>query len=91
MLLTDALAEAGDDALANGKLRFALADPEERIELRVGPLAQGAAEHLRATLNLPGPASLETLADEVAVETVSDGELLVIAFTVEGGAAVDGG
>lgn len=84
MLLTDALAEAGTEASADGHLRFVLDDPDSLIQLKIGPLAAGGADNLRGALSLPGESSLEVLADEVGVESGESGEFLALTFRVPG-------
>ena len=83
MLLTDALGEA-DAGRSDAGLRFAVDDPDGRIVLRIGPLADGGAEKLRNDLRLPGDASLEVLADDVGTETTDEGEYLSITYNVSG-------
>jgi hypothetical protein len=81
MLLADAISAAAPRAFADGYVRLSIADRPEGVELKVGPMASGAAESLRSSLALPGVGgSLETLADEVRTEADGDGEYLVVAI-----------
>jgi serine/threonine-protein kinase RsbW len=79
MLLSDAISAGAPQGFADGHVSLSIADREEGVELRVGPMVGGGAERLRASLNLPDlGGSLETLADEVRVEQDDDGEFLVV-------------
>ncbi len=81
MLLADAISAAAPRAFADGQMRLSIADRPEGVELKVGPMAAGAAEGLRSSLALPEVGgSLETLADEVRTEADGDGEYLVVAI-----------
>jgi anti-sigma regulatory factor (Ser/Thr protein kinase) len=79
MLLADAISAAAPRGFADGKVKLSIADRPEGVELKIGPMASGAAEGLRASLSLPDVGgSLETLADEVRTEADGDGEYLVV-------------
>lgn len=79
MLLSDAISASAPRGFADGQVSFSIADHDEGVVLRVGPMVGGGAEQLRSSLNLPDlGASLETLADEVRVERDGDGEFLVL-------------
>jgi serine/threonine-protein kinase RsbW len=79
MLLSDAISAAAPRGFADGHVRLSIADRPEGVELRVGPMQEGAAEGLRSSLSLPDVGgSLETLADEIRTEADSDGEYLVV-------------
>jgi serine/threonine-protein kinase RsbW len=79
MLLSDAISAGAPQGFADGQVSLSIADREEGVELRVGPMVGGGAERLRASLTLPDVGgSLETLADEVRVEQDDDGEFLVV-------------
>ncbi|MGH2938237.1 MAG: ATP-binding protein [Solirubrobacterales bacterium] len=81
MLLSDAISAAAPNCFADGHVRLSIADRPEGVELKVGPMAAGAAAGLRGSLSLPDVGgSLETLADEVRTESDRDGEYLVVAF-----------
>lgn len=80
MLLSDAISAGATRAFADGHVSLRIADREEGVELRVGPMKDGGAAQLRASLDLPELGSLETLADEVRVEQDDDGEFLVLAI-----------
>jgi serine/threonine-protein kinase RsbW len=79
MLLSDAISAGAPQGFEDGLVSFSIADREEGIELRVGPMLGGAAERLRASLDLPHlGGSLEALADDMRVEDGDDGEFLVV-------------
>ncbi len=81
MLLSDAISAAAPRGFADGTVRLTIADRPDGVELKVGPMASGAAENLRSSLSLPDVGgSLETLADEIRTETDGEGEYLVVAI-----------
>lgn len=79
MLLSDAISAGAPQGFADGHVSLSIADRAEGVVLRIGPMIDGGAEQLRASLDLPDlGGSLETLADEVRVEQDGDGEFLVV-------------
>jgi anti-sigma regulatory factor (Ser/Thr protein kinase) len=85
MLLSDAISAAAPRGFADGHVRLSIADRPEGVELKVGPMAAGAAGSLRQSLSLPDVGgSLESLADEVRTESDGDGEYLVVAIAAVG-------
>ena len=79
VLLSDAISAAAPDAFQDGHVSISIADREEGVELRVGPMASGGADRLRDGLELPQVGgSLESLADELRSEQDDDGEYLVV-------------
>jgi serine/threonine-protein kinase RsbW len=79
MLLSDAISAGASQGFENGPVSLSIVDSDEGLELKVGPMKDGGAERLRASLNLPElGGSLESLADEVRVEQDGDGEFLVV-------------
>jgi serine/threonine-protein kinase RsbW len=82
VLLTDAIAAAAPGHFADGTVRLALADAEDGIELRLGPMADGGAAQVRDALGVPDiGGSLEALADDLSVEGAEDGDYLAIRFS----------
>jgi serine/threonine-protein kinase RsbW len=82
VLLTDAIAAAAPGHFAEGMVRLALADAQDGLELRLGPMADGGAEEVREALGIPDVGgSLEALADDLSVEGGEDGDYLAIRFT----------
>lgn len=81
VLVTDAIADAVPSRFADGRVRLGLDDRGEGIALRIGPMDSGTAAEVRRELEVPDVGgSLETLADELAIEEPGDGEYLVIRF-----------
>lgn len=79
MLLSDAISAGAPQAFEDGQVCLSIADREAGVELRVGPMASGGAERLRASLDLPElGGSLETLADDLRVEEGDGGDFLVV-------------
>jgi serine/threonine-protein kinase RsbW len=79
MLLSDAISAGAPKAFDGERVCLSIADRDEGVELRVGPMASGGAERLRASLDLPElGGSLETLADELRVEQGEGGDFLVV-------------
>ncbi len=82
LLLVDGIAAAAPGRFAEGKVRLALADGEDGLELRLGPLQEGGAEGVRAALGVPAVGgTMETLADEFAVEGSEEGDYLAVRFS----------
>jgi hypothetical protein len=79
MLLADAISAAAPRGFPGGHVKLSIADRPEGVELKIGPMEEGAADGLRSSLSLPDVGgSLETLADEVRTEADGDGEYLVV-------------
>jgi serine/threonine-protein kinase RsbW len=79
MLLSDAISAGAPKAFEGERVCLSIADRDEGVELRVGPMRSGGAERLRASLDLPElGGSLEALADELRVEQGDDGDFLVV-------------
>jgi serine/threonine-protein kinase RsbW len=90
MLLGDALSASIPEGFPSGPTRLAVEDGDGTIDVRVGPMSDGAAERVRRELELPQVGgSLENLADRVAVETGDDGEYLAICVRVASPRAAD--
>ncbi len=79
VLLSDAISANGELSFPDGTARLAVSEQQGSFEVRVGPLEPGAARRLLDGMRLPAiDASLESLADEVRIDAVDDGELLAI-------------
>lgn len=79
MLLSDAISARAPEGFSDGHVSLSLADQPEGVRLRVGPMRKGAAEQLRASLDLPEVGgTLATLADELRVEEGDEGDYLVV-------------
>ena len=82
VLVTDAIAAAAPGRFADGSVRLGLAERDDGLELRLGPMDGGGAEEIREELEVPEVGgSLEALADELAVEEADDGDYLAIRFS----------
>ena len=78
VLLSDAIS-AGGDGFPDGTARIAISEDDGSFLMRVGPLHDGGGQRLLDGMRIPAlDASLEDLADEVAVESVDDGEVVAI-------------
>jgi serine/threonine-protein kinase RsbW len=78
ILLGDAIAGGSPEGFVDGRVQVAVTDEERGIEVKVGPLREGAAERLLGSLEVPAlGASLEKLADDVRVEDAAGGEHLL--------------
>lgn len=81
MLLTDAVSARAPQAFGDSSLRFAIADGEDGIDLRIGPMPDGASQQLLDGLAVPQVGgTLEALADELRVERDDNGEYVVVRF-----------
>ncbi|HEX6667113.1 MAG TPA: ATP-binding protein [Solirubrobacterales bacterium] len=79
MLLSDAISAHAPAGFADGHVSLSIADREDGVELRVGPMVSGGGEQLRSAMELPEVGgSLESLADELRVEQAEDGDYLVV-------------
>lgn len=79
MLLSDAISAGAGPGFPDGHVTLSILDRPDGVELRVGPMEPGGGESLRQSLDLPEVGgSLEALADEMRVESDSDGDYLVV-------------
>jgi serine/threonine-protein kinase RsbW len=79
VLLSDAISAGGAAGFPNGTAHIAVSEEDGCFEVRVGPLADGGGQRLLDGLRIPDlGASLETLADEVRVDSSGAGEFLVV-------------
>jgi anti-sigma regulatory factor (Ser/Thr protein kinase) len=80
MLLSDAISAAAPQGFSDGHVELSIAEREQGVELRVGPMNEGGAERLRQGLDVPAVGSLEALTDDLRVEQGAEGEFLVFAI-----------
>jgi serine/threonine-protein kinase RsbW len=76
VLLGDAVSSSGGGAFAGGQVGISIKDGDGTLDVRVGPLVEGAGERLLNEMELPGAGSLRTLASkmEVTKGETSEGE-----------------
>jgi anti-sigma regulatory factor (Ser/Thr protein kinase) len=81
VLITDAIAGAAPGRFADDCVRLGLGESNGGLELRLGPMEEGAAGEIRRELDVPEiGGSLEALADEFDVEESDDGDYLIVRF-----------
>jgi hypothetical protein len=81
VLVTDAIADAAPERFADGCVRLGLGESEHGLELRLGPMEDGAAAEIRQRLEVPEiGGSLEGLVEEVDVEKSDEGDYLIVRF-----------
>jgi serine/threonine-protein kinase RsbW len=81
VLVTDAIAVAAPERFSDGCVRLGLDETEGGLELRLGPMEDGAGGAIRRQLEVPEVGgSLEGLVDEIGVESSSEGDYLIVRF-----------
>jgi anti-sigma regulatory factor (Ser/Thr protein kinase) len=79
VLLSDAISAGGAAGFPNGTAHIVVSEEDGCFEVRVGPLVDGGGQRLLEGLRIPDiGGSLETLADEVRVDSADAGEVLVV-------------
>jgi serine/threonine-protein kinase RsbW len=76
VLLGDAVSSYGGGDFADGRVGISIRDVAGALDVRVGPLVEGAGERLLDEMELPGHGSLRSLARsmEIAQEKTPEGE-----------------
>ena len=83
MLIGDAIAAYAGSGFDEGPVQLSIQDGDGSIDIRLGPMVEGAGEQLRSDLAIPGlDATLEKLADEVTVERDADGEYFTLRLSL---------
>lgn len=67
VLLGDAVSSSGSGDFADGRVGIFIKDGDGTLDVRVGPLVEGAGERLMAEMELPGQGSLRSLASSMEV------------------------
>jgi serine/threonine-protein kinase RsbW len=67
MLLGDAVSASGGGDFTDGRVGIAIKDRAGTLEVRVGPLVEGAGERLLSEMEVPGAGSLRDLASNMRV------------------------
>jgi anti-sigma regulatory factor (Ser/Thr protein kinase) len=81
VLVTDAIADAAPERFSDGCVRLGLDETEAGLELRLGPMEDGAGGEIRRQLEVPEVGgSLEGLVDEIGVESSGEGDYLIVRF-----------
>jgi anti-sigma regulatory factor (Ser/Thr protein kinase) len=79
ILLSDAISSQGPDEFPDETAQVEITELDAAFRVRLGPLRDGGGERLLDRMRIPElGASLEGLADEMAVESDSAGEFLVM-------------
>jgi serine/threonine-protein kinase RsbW len=76
VLLGDAVSTSGEGEFSDGRVGISINERDGLLDVRVGPLVEGAGERLLSEMEVPGAGSLRTLAHkmEVTEGTTSEGE-----------------
>ncbi|HKH42106.1 MAG TPA: ATP-binding protein [Solirubrobacterales bacterium] len=76
VLLGDAVSSSAGDEFAHGRVGISIRDGDGTLDVRVGPLVEGAGEKLLEEMELPGAGSLRSLASrmEVTRDRTAEGE-----------------
>lgn len=76
VLLGDAVSASGEGNFSEGRVGISIKDGDGTLDVRVGPLVEGAGERLIAEMEVPGAGSLSSLASnmEVSKEETPEGE-----------------
>jgi serine/threonine-protein kinase RsbW len=69
VLLGDAVSASGEGNFSEGRLGIFIKDGDGTLDVRVGPLVEGAGERLMAEMEVPGAGSLSSLASNMQVST----------------------
>jgi len=81
VLVTDAIADAAPERFSDGCVRLGLDETDAGLELRLGPMEDGAGSDIRRQLEVPEVGgSLEGLVDEIGVENSGAGDYLIVRF-----------
>ena len=84
VLISDALSAGAQSSLSDGTVRIIVTEDSGAFGVRIGPLEPGDGRSLLDGLRIPQlGASLETLAEEVAVEAGDEGEYVVLRIARE--------
>jgi serine/threonine-protein kinase RsbW len=67
VLLGDAVSTSGEDEFSDGRVGIAINERDGSLDVRVGPLVEGAGERLLSEMELPGTGSLRSLARNMGV------------------------
>jgi serine/threonine-protein kinase RsbW len=76
VLLGDAVSSSDEENFADGRVTLTIKDGDGTIDVKVGPLVDGAGERLLGEMEVPGAGSLSTLTNRMEVRRgeTADGE-----------------
>jgi anti-sigma regulatory factor (Ser/Thr protein kinase) len=74
VLIGDAVSAHDASDFVGGTVDLEILDGDGRLDVRIGPLVEGASERILKSLELPGGTSLQKLASEVDVERRAAGD-----------------
>ncbi len=74
VLLGDAVSASAEGHFSNGRMRLFIKDGDGTLDVRVGPLVEGAGQRLLDEMEVPGAGSLSSLATNMEVSTEETGE-----------------
>jgi len=86
VLLGDAVSTSGEGEFFDGQLGISINEDDGTLDVRVGPLVQGAGERLLSEMDVPGAGSLRSLAKkmEIVQGTTPEGDSAeFLAFEVD--------
>jgi serine/threonine-protein kinase RsbW len=69
VLLGDAVSSSGERDFADGRVGITIKDGDGTLDVRVGPLVEGAGERLLDEMDVPGAGSLRSLTSRMEVTT----------------------
>jgi hypothetical protein len=67
VLIGDAVSTSGEGEFSDGRVGIAIKEEEGSLDVRVGPLVQGAGERLLSEMEVPGAGSLSSLTQRMEV------------------------
>jgi len=67
VLLGDAVSASGGADFSDGRVGISIKDASGKLDVRVGPLVEGAGDRLMSEMDVPGAGSLRSLASSMAV------------------------
>jgi hypothetical protein len=67
VLLGDAVSSSAGGEFADGRVGISIKDGDGTLDVRVGPLVEGAGERILSEMEVPGAGSLRSLASRMEV------------------------
>jgi anti-sigma regulatory factor (Ser/Thr protein kinase) len=69
VLLGDAVSSSNEENFADGRVTLSIRDGDGTLDVRVGPLVEGAGERLMDEMEVPGAGSLSSLTNRMEVRS----------------------